>query len=183
MVEVGGIALDGVVAEHADALIFQPPLVGFRRLPAEAGDDHAAHIQPRFAEGVDEAQRLRVVADAQVAAQLVGFDVLRVDGDHHLGAVGQRFEHAQFAVGLKAGQDARGVVVVKQFAAKFQIQLAAELLDALADALGLQADVHVVVKSLPHHTFLPSMAAPMMPASLPRRASSTRAQESAGQYT
>ena len=175
MVQVGRIALNGIVAENAYALVFQPTLVGLGCLPAKASDDHAAHIQPRLAEGVNQPQGFSIVADAQITAQLVGFDILRVDGDDHLGAVGHGLEHAQLAVGLEAGQHARSVVVVKQLAAEFQIQLAAELGDALAYAFGLHANIHVVVKSLPHQPFLPSMAAPMMPASLPSVASSTRA--------
>ncbi len=50
--------------------------------------------------------------------------------------VAQLLEHTDLAVGLKAGQHAR-VVVVEELAAEFQIQLAAEQRDALADVFGL----------------------------------------------
>ena len=42
------------------------------------------------------------------------------------------------------------MVVVCQFAAKLQVKLAAKLTDALTNALCLQCDVGVVVKSLLH---------------------------------
>ena len=56
----------------------------------------------------------------------------------------QALEHADLGVGLEPGQHARGMVVVEQLAAEFQIELAAELIDAVADMLGLKRDVLVV---------------------------------------
>ena len=48
-------------------------------------------------------------------------------------------KHADLAVGLEAGQHARGVKVVEE--------LAAELADALADMRGLHGKVFVVIKT------------------------------------
>ena len=47
------------------------------------------------------------------------------------------------------------MVVVEELAAEFQVQLATELVDALADALRLQLDVLVVVETFAHgrHSF------------------------------
>lgn len=42
------------------------------------------------------------------------------------------------------------MIVVKEFAAEFQIEFAAELRDALSDVGGLQLDVFFVVESLAH---------------------------------
>ena len=83
-------------------------------------------VQPERAEGIHQAQAVVVVADAEVAAQLVLFNVVRADRDHDLHIVAQLLEHPNLAVGLKAGQHAGGVVVVEELAAEFQIQLAAE---------------------------------------------------------
>ena len=73
-----------------------------------------------------------------------------VDDDDDLHVVHQLLEHADLGVGLETGQHARGMVVVEQLAAELQVQLAAELVDAVADVLGLQRDVLVVVESLAH---------------------------------
>ena len=50
-------------------------------------------------------------------------------------------------VGGKAGQHAGGVVVVKELAAEFQVELAAEVFDALADSRGLETDVLLTVET------------------------------------
>jgi len=47
------------------------------------------------------------------------------------------------------------MIVVEQLAAEFQIQLAAELVDAVADVLGLQLHVFVVVETHSVHNLLP----------------------------
>ena len=73
-----------------------------------------------------------------------------VDGDDDFHIVHQTFQHAELGVRLKAGQHARGVVVVEELASEFQIEFAAELRDALSDVGGLQLDVFFVVESLAH---------------------------------
>ena len=50
-------------------------------------------------------------------------------------------------VGLDAGQDARGMVVVEALAAELKIELAPEFLDAFAYLLGLLLDIKVVIES------------------------------------
>ena len=73
-----------------------------------------------------------------------------VGGDDDFHIVHQTFQHAELGVRLKAGQHARGVVVVEELASEFQIEFAAELRDALSDVGGLQLDVFFVVESLAH---------------------------------
>ena len=77
-------------------------------------------------------------------------DVVRVDGDDDLDVGREALEHAELDVGLEAGQHAGGVVVVEELAAELEVELAAELPHALADVLGLQLDVLVVVESGAH---------------------------------
>ena len=69
-------------------------------------------------------------------------------------------KHPQLAVGLKAGKYPGCVIVVIELAAKLQIELAAELIDALADALRLEPDILVVVKADLSHIFLPLFYSP-----------------------
>ena len=111
------------------------------------GDDHAAHIKTDVAEGVDKAEGVLVIGDAEVAAALVALDVVGGDDDKHLGLVFHVHEHPYLAVGLEAGQNTGGVVIVKEFAAELQIELAAELLYAGADIFGLGQQIFVVVES------------------------------------
>ena len=120
-----------------------------------AGDDHASHFEAHGAEDVHEAQHVLIVGDAEVAAHLRALDVVGVDGDDDLHVVLHRLQHGDLRVRLEAGQHARGMVVVEELTAELEIELAAKLLDPLADTLGLQLDVLVVVESFAHgrHSF------------------------------
>ena len=113
-------------------------------------DDDAAHVEAQALEDVHEAQDLVVVGDAQVAADLALLDVVGVDGDDDLHLIYQALEHGDLGIGLEAGEHAAGMVVVEELAAELQVELAAELLDAFLDALGLQADVLLVVEPGAH---------------------------------
>ena len=147
-VHVVGVALDGVVQAALDAQARQAVAEGVGRgLAGVLGDDHGRHGHAVAAEEVHQAQDVLVVGDAEVSAGLVLLDVVGVDGDDDLDVVRDALEHAELGVGLKAGKDAGGVVVVKELAAKLQVELAAKLSDALANMLRLQLDVLVVVKA------------------------------------
>ena len=83
-----------------------------------------------------------------------------VDDDDDLHLVAEGPEHLHLAVGLEAGQDPGRVIVVEELAAEFQIELAAEGVDPLADVLGLEPHVLVVVKTDPLHVpYLPKYTA------------------------
>ena len=146
--DVGGIARDGVVAVVANAKRVETLDEGIRCvLPRVLRDAHAADIKPQRAERVNQAQAVVIIGDTEVAAHLVLFNVVRVDRDDDLRVVAQLLKHADLAVGLEAGQHARGVKVVEELAAELQVQLAAELADALADMRGLHGKVFVVIKT------------------------------------
>ena len=83
-------------------------------------------------------------------------DVVGVDGDHDLRLVLQLQQHPDLVVGRKAGQHTGGVVVVKQLAPEFQVQLAPKGIDAFANAGGLQMNVFLAVKTDPFHGRPPS---------------------------
>ena len=136
----------------------QPLLEGFPRrgVEVELGDDHAAHIEADAPEGVDEAQQVQVVGDAQVPPHLVLLDVPGVDDHDDLRLVLHGEEHPHLAVRLEAGEHPGGVVVVKELAPELQVQLAPELADALPDVGGLGLQVHGVVKAdLVFHLYPP----------------------------
>ena len=118
-----------------------------RRLMIVTRDDHAGNEQLLFAERIDQPQDFAVVCDIQIVAHFVVLDVAGMDRDDDLRAVLELFQHPDLAVRRKARQHARRMVVVKQLAAEFQIQLVPERADPLQNLLRLQRDVPVVVKT------------------------------------
>ena len=148
MGDVVGVALDGIVAVDLDPQALQPLLerVG-GGLAGVPGDHYAAHVQAHGAEGVDQAEHIAVIGDAQVAPDLVFLDVAGVDGDDNLCLVLHFGKHPDLAVRLEPRQHPGSVEVVKQLAAELQVELAAELGDAVADMLGLKLKVHFVIKT------------------------------------
>ena len=121
-----------------------------RALAAVLCEHNAAHIKADGAECVDQAQNVLVIGDSEVAAHLVFFNVRRIDDDHDLRLFLELEQHFDLAVRCKAGQYARSVVIVKQFAAEFKIQLAAELGNAFPDMLRLHGEILVVIKADVH---------------------------------
>ena len=86
--DVGGVVVDGVVTVDPHAHGHQLVLEDFRGvLAAEAGHHHAAHVQTKFPEGIDEAHHVHVIGDAQVAPALAFLDVVGGDGHHQLGLI------------------------------------------------------------------------------------------------
>ena len=151
-----GIALDGIVqlggnAERVQAIAED---IG-GGLAGVLGDNHGRDSKTVAAEQVDQAQDVLVIGNAQVATGLILLDVVRVDRDDDLNVIGYALEHAELAVRFKTRQHATRVIVVKQLAAKLQIQLAAKLRDALLNMSGLQLDIFRIVETLAH-VWLPS---------------------------
>ena len=151
-VEIGGVAGDGAVERDGDAaglkLVAELERGG---LAVETGDDHGADVDAPGAEGVDELEGVVVVGDAEVRAHFLALDVLGVDAEDDLGLVAEGAEEAEFGVGVVTGEDAGGVVVEHQFAAEFEVEFVAEGFRALHEALGLLAQVGLVVESdFPH---------------------------------
>ena len=148
VLDIGGVAGDGVMLEATDAQAFQPLEEGIRRgLTGITGQYNAAHVQAQLPEGVDEPEHIHIIGNAQIAPDFILFNIRSIDGDDNFHIVTELLKHPHFAVRLEAGQDPGGVVVVKELAAEFQIQLAAELADPPADLLGLGRQVFIVVKT------------------------------------
>ena len=78
-----------------------------------------------------------------------------IDCDDDLNIIGNALEHAELAVRFKTRQHAARMIVVKQLAAKLQIELATKLRDALLNVSSLQLDILRVVETLAH-VWLPS---------------------------
>ena len=154
--DVVGVTLDAQMAIDLQPQFLQASLKGIGGgLAGVLGDHNAAHIQTAGAENVDQAQHIHIIGDAQIAANLVLLDVGGVDDDDDLRVVLQLLQHTDLAVGGEPGQHAGGVIVVKQLAAKLQIELAAKLGDALSDMLRLHLQIFLVVESASHHDKAP----------------------------
>ena len=147
MSNVGGIAFNGIMVINLDAQRLEPlfKCVG-HRLPLIAGEHHTAYVQADGAEFIHQPQNIQIIGDAQVAPQLIFFNIASIDDNDHFHLMPQLEQHPQLAIGLEAGQHAGGMIIVKQLTAEFQIQFTAELRDPVTDMLGLHAQVLVVIK-------------------------------------
>ena len=122
------IAFDQIVDVRLDAHTLQAMTEGIgRTLTVVMGDDHRTDHETTVHKLIAQAQHILVVSDTQVGTHLVLLDVFSTDHDHNLNAVAQLAEHPQLAVGLEARQHAGGVMVVKEFATKLQVQLTVKL--------------------------------------------------------
>ena len=80
------------MAINLEAKVFKLLLIGNgTRLFLPAGQHHGTHVQAIPTESVDQAQHVLVIGNAQVAANLVLFDVTRVNRDNDFGLVLELF--------------------------------------------------------------------------------------------
>ena len=153
-IDIRRIIRDGIVPVDLHAQRLQLALERLGGLLARVlRDDDAADIESDGTERVDQAHDVQIVGDAEIAPALVHFNVGCVDGNDDLRLLLELQQHLHLAVRLEAGQDARGVIIVKKLAAEFQIELAAEMRDALQDPFGLQLQILLIVKSNFHKSF------------------------------
>ena len=99
------------------------------RLFLPAGQHHTAHIKAITAESVNQAKNVLIVGNAEVATNLVLFDVASIDGNDDFGLILELFEHANFGVRSKARQDAACMMVIKKFSTKFKIKFSTKFRD------------------------------------------------------
>ena len=99
------------------------------RLFLPAGQHHTAHIKAITAESVNQAKNVLIVGNAEVATNLVLFDVASIDGDDDFGLILELFEHADFGVRSKARQNAACMMVIKKFSTKFKIKFSTKFRD------------------------------------------------------
>ena len=149
---IGGVALNGIVVVNLDAHTLQTGLEGLcHGVVVIPGEHNAGDVESKIPEDIDQPNHVQVIGNAQIAPDLVLFDVAGVDGNDHLHVVLQLQKHPQLAVGLKAGKHPGCVIVVIELAAKLQVQLAAKLSNALPDMLRLHLQIFIVVKRLVNH--------------------------------
>jgi hypothetical protein len=120
-----------------------------------ARQNDASNVKPEAAEGINQTQNVLIIGNAEVASDLVFLNIGGIDGDDDLCRILELNKHFDLTVGRKAGQDTRGVKIVKELAAELKIQLSAEGVDAFSDMLGLHTDIFVVIESDPAHFHRP----------------------------
>ena len=146
-----GVASNFVMAEGTDVQLIQAALKSFHfRRSGIHGDAHAANKQTHALERVNQAQNVLVIGDAVIAAHFVADDVLGADHNHDFGLGFQLQQHLKFGIRLEARQHAGSMIVIKQLAAKFQVELVIKLADALPDMGRLHGQVLIVIKSYFH---------------------------------
>ena len=103
--------------------------------------------QSRCGEGIDQAQHIRLVGDAEVAVHLILFDIGGIDADDDLRLVAHGEQHPDLGIRCKSRQNTAGMEVIKQLSAQLQIQLLSELRNAFSDVSGLLLNIFIVVES------------------------------------
>ena len=111
---IAGIAGNAVMKENADTQFFQSraeAVCAF--LAGVAGNAYAANIKAPFGKGVNKAEYIHIVCDAQISAHFIFVNISRTDDNDDLRLVAELHQHTQLAVRLEAGKNSGGVVVVK----------------------------------------------------------------------
>ena len=98
-------------------------------------------------EVVDQFDRIRVVGDAEIRADLLALDVAGEDAQDDVGLVLEVVQQAHLDARVEPGQNARGVHVEQQLAAELQVELVAGGFHAFEDRGGLLGEVLLVVES------------------------------------
>ena len=125
-----------IMEVDTDAQILQPPSEEKGAvLPGILCDGYAAHIEAVFMKRVDQAQDVGIIGDAQITAYFIFLNVLCAYDNDQLCLAFELLEHMELGIRRKARKHAGSVIIIKKLAAKFQIQLMVELLDALPDML------------------------------------------------
>ena len=137
---------------HPNAHSLQPRLEGLGRgIVMIAGQHNTGHIEAEVPEDVDQPDHIQIIGNAQIPPDFVFLDIRGVDGNYHLHLLLQVQQHPQLAVRPEAGKHTGCVIVVIQLAAELQIELAAELGNAIPDMAGLHLQIFVVVKCPLNH--------------------------------
>lgn len=101
------------------------------------GDDDVIYSDVAAAEKFDEADDFGLVRDDAVGTDFGFFDIAGIDAEDDFDIVTKFLDEANFEIWLKAWEDTGGVVVVYEFAAKFDVEFVKEG-DALLDTLFLE---------------------------------------------
>ena len=140
-----------MVVVDFDSHVLQALAVGFcAGLAVEVGDYHAVDAEVSLHELVPKAKHVHIVGNAQIRADFILFYIYGRYDDDNLKVFLELHKHLQLGIRLKSREDAAGVVVVEQFAAKLHIQFVPKALDALLDVFTLNFEIFLVVEPVFH---------------------------------
>ena len=95
----------------------------------------ASDVKADATEFVDQAERVQIVGDTEVAALFILFNIVRGNGNDDLRAVSKLIEHLDLTVGKEARKHTGGMIVIEELAAEFQIELSSEGFDSVKNFL------------------------------------------------
>ena len=79
---------------------------------------------------IDQLQGVGIVSDSEIGSDLLPFDVSRIDTEQNVGLVFQLSDQSHFYVRIVTGQDTSRMIIIKQFAPKFEVELVIELFNS-----------------------------------------------------
>ena len=123
-----------------------------RRMVVIAGDHHRFDGDPPFPEIVDNQERVGVIGDAEVRADLFAFDVAGIDADHHVDLLFQALEKLELHVRIESRENPCRVKVVCEFPAEFQIEFVVETASPFQNLFGLLLKIQCIVETSFHHS-------------------------------
>ena len=122
VVDIEGVVGNGVVVIGADALFLKDLLEGLRTfLIGETGEADRADIEACFAEGINKAEDVLIIGDAEVFPHLRFLDGLRVDDDDDLRFLLHLQKKLKLRVRPKARENPACVIVVEKLASEFKV--------------------------------------------------------------
>ena len=98
------------------------------------GNDDAAHIKTNVFKLIAQTQYIFVISYAEVSTNFIFLNVVSTDYHDDFSLVTKLQEHLQFAIRLETGKHATGVIIIKEFASKFEVKFISEFGNALLDA-------------------------------------------------
>ena len=118
-------------------------------MAVKARNSNATNGDAKLPHRIDEIESLLLVCRPIISAALLLLDITRINAKNELRLIAKTLKKPELDIGIISRKTARGVVIVHQLAAEFEIKLAI-LRGALANLLRLLANVFIVVKSKFH---------------------------------
>ena len=147
-IDIGRIPLCVAVNAHLDSPTLQFVLEEQRRrLVFIACNDDACDFDPPLTEIINKFQRVAVIRDSKIGTHFLSLDVTRVDAEHHLRFIAQLLQQTDLYIGIEAGKNSGGVIIIDQLAAEFEIQLVFKSRHTFKDGRGLFGKIRFVVEA------------------------------------
>ena len=104
-------------------------------------------LMSQLPEIVDQLEGVGVVGDAEIGADLLSFDVSRIDTEQDIGLVLELPDQAHLYIRIVTGKDAGGMIIIEQLAPEFEVELVVEPFNSFENLGDLLTDVFFVVET------------------------------------